>query len=200
MAQLIAQAISDDPPIALKDGGVVRKGYDQQLDEVRYLADHTKEVIASIEAKERERTGIKSLKVGYNKVFGYYIEVTRTNLDQVPAEYIRKQTLANCERYITQELKDLEARVLGAQQQILELESRIFEEVRNAVSAQLSRIQSTAAAIARLDVLTSFAVVSVRGGLCEAGGGCFRRDRHRGRTPSGGGGTGWQAPPLSPTR
>lgn len=163
VAQLIAQAISDDPPIALKDGGVVRKGYDQQLDEVRYLADHTKEVIASIEAKERERTGIKSLKVGYNKVFGYYIEVTRTNLDQVPAEYIRKQTLANCERYITQELKDLEARVLGAQQQILELESRIFEEVRSAVSAQLSRIQSTAAAIARLDVLTSFAVVSVRG-------------------------------------
>lgn len=81
---------------------MVRKGYDQQLDEVRYLADHTKEVIASIEAKERERTGIKSLKVGYNKVFGYYIEVTRTNLDQVPAEYIRKQTLANCERYLTQ--------------------------------------------------------------------------------------------------
>lgn len=157
---LIGDAIIDEPPITLKDGGVIKSGYSEELDNIRYICDHTKEIIASIEQKERERTGIKSLKISYNKVFGYYMEITRSNLAQVPEEYIRKQTLANCERYITQELKELETKVLGAQQQIVELESGIFETVRLAVGEQLPRIQQTAEAIANLDLLCSFAAVS----------------------------------------
>ncbi len=163
MCRLISQAICDEPPITLKDGGVIRQGYHQELDDLRYTSDHTKEIIASIETKEREKTGIKNLKIGYNKVFGYYIEVTRSYQNLVPEEYIRKQTLSGCERYITQELKDLEAKVLGAQQQIIELEARLFEEVREQISGQLARIQTTAAAVARLDVLCSFATVALRG-------------------------------------
>ncbi len=161
MAELIATSIMDDPPITLKDGGVIRPGYHQQLDEVRYISDHTKELIAAIEAQERERTGIKGLKISFNKVFGYYIEVTRSYLDQVPDTYIRKQTLSNCERYITQELKDLESKVLGAQQEILQLENQLFGEVRATLAENLSRIQSTAAAVAKLDVLCSFATVAM---------------------------------------
>ena len=164
MAELIAAAIDDEPPITLKDGGVIRPGYDPKLDEVRYLSDHMKEIIADIEAREREATGIKGLKVGFNRVFGYYIEVTKSYLSQVPDTYIRKQTLANCERYITQELKELETRVLTAQEEILALESRLFEEVRAALAGELGRIQSTAAAVARLDVLCSLAVVAMSGG------------------------------------
>ncbi|MEA5011846.1 MAG: DNA mismatch repair protein MutS [Angelakisella sp.] len=162
ICDLIASAIAEEPPITLKDGGVVRKGYDAALDDLRYTADHTKEIIASIETSERERTGIKNLKIGYNKVFGYYIEVTRSYMDLVPDTYIRKQTLANCERFITQQLKDLEAKVLGAQQQIIELESAIFEAVRQTISAELGRIQTTAAAVAKLDVLCSLATVALR--------------------------------------
>ena len=123
-----------------------------------------KEIIADIEAREREATGIKGLKVGFNRVFGYYIEVTKSYLSQVPDTYIRKQTLANCERYITQELKELETRVLTAQEEILALESRLFEEVRAALAGELGRIQSTAAAVARLDVLCSLAAVAMSGG------------------------------------
>ena len=164
MAELIAAAIDDEPPITLKDGGVIRPGYDPKLDEVRYLSDHMKEIIADIEAREREATGIKGLKVGFNRVFGYYIEVTKSYLSQVPDTYIRKQTLANCERYITQELKELETRVLTAQEEILALESRLFEEVRAALAGELGRIQSTAAAVARLDVLCSLAAVAMSGG------------------------------------
>lgn len=163
MAELIAAAIDDEPPITLKDGGVIRPGYDPKLDEVRYLSDHMKEIIADIEAREREATGIKGLKVGFNRVFGYYIEVTKSYLSQVPDTYIRKQTLANCERYITQELKELETRVLTAQEEILALESRLFEEVRAALAGELGRIQSTAAAVARLDVLCSLAAVAMSG-------------------------------------
>ncbi len=164
MAELIAAAIDDEPPITLKDGGVIRPGYDPKLDEVRYLSDHMKEIIADIEAREREATGIKGLKVGFNRVFRYYIEVTKSYLSQVPDTYIRKQTLANCERYITQELKELETRVLTAQEEILALESRLFEEVRAALAGELGRIQSTAAAVARLDVLCSLAAVAMSGG------------------------------------
>ena len=167
MAALIASSICDEPPITLKDGGVIRPGYSERLDEVRYLSDHTKEIIASIESKERESTGIKSLKIGFNKIFGYYIEVTKSYLSQVPDSYIRKQTLSNCERYITQELKDLENKVLSAQQEILELESSLFEEVRAALAGELGRIQSTAAAVAKLDVLCSFANVAMTAGYCR---------------------------------
>ena len=161
MSGLIREAIADEPPLALKDGKVIRPGFDQRLDEVRYLADHTKEVIASMEAKEREATGIKSLKIRFNKVFGYYIEVSNSYRDQVPEGYIRKQTLTGCERYITQELKDLEDRVLSAQEEILEREARLFDEVRRKVAGELSRIQSTASAVAKLDVLCSLAQVAL---------------------------------------
>jgi DNA mismatch repair protein MutS len=161
MADLIYKAVVDEPPLTLKDGGVIREGYNSRLDEVRYLSDHTKEIIASIEAKEREATGIKNLKIGFNKVFGYYIEITNSYKEQVPAEYIRKQTLTGCERYITQELKDLENRVLSAQEEILALEASLFEELRRTVAGELSRIQATAAAVAKLDVLCSFATVAM---------------------------------------
>ncbi|MEG1942599.1 MAG: DNA mismatch repair protein MutS, partial [Angelakisella sp.] len=161
ICKFIHNAIDDDPPLTIKDGGVIRHGFSTQLDELRYLCDNTKEIIASIEANERERTGIKNLKIGYNRVFGYYIEISRSNLTQVPDEYIRKQTLSNCERYITQELKELEGKVLNAQQQIVEVEIGIFEEVRQTVSAELDRIQQTAGAVAMLDVLQSFAQVSL---------------------------------------
>lgn len=158
--QMISSAIDDEPPLTIKDGGVIRNGYSQELDSLRYLCDHTKEIIASIEVKERERTGIKNLKISYNRVFGYYMEITRSNLDQVPPEYIRKQTLSNCERFITQELKDLEGKVLGAQQQINVLEGEIFNSVRKTVGEQLDRIQRTADGVARLDVLYSLAHVA----------------------------------------
>ncbi|MEG1875538.1 MAG: DNA mismatch repair protein MutS, partial [Angelakisella sp.] len=159
---LIRDAVDDQPPITLKDGGVIRDGYSKELDDLRYLSNHTKELIANIEAKERERSGIKNLKISYNKVFGYYMEVTRSNLAQVPEDYIRKQTLSNCERYITGELKDLETKVLGAQQQIVTVEATIFESVRLAVGEQLERIQRTAEAVAALDVLCSFATAATR--------------------------------------
>lgn len=158
---VIDQAINEEPPLTLKDGGVIKAGYCEELDQLRYLCDHTKEIIAGIEANERVRTGIKNLKIGYNKVFGYYIEVTRSNLEQVPNEYIRKQTLSNCERYITQELKELETKVLNAHQQIVELENTIFDQVRTMVGEQLVRIQTTAEAIAVLDVIQSFANVAI---------------------------------------
>jgi len=163
MAELIASSIVDDPPITLKDGGVIRAGYNPHLDETRYLSDHTKEIIASMEATEREATGIKNLKISFNKVFGYYIEVSKSYLGQVPDTYIRKQTLSNCERYITQELKDLEYKVLNAQEEILLLENQLFAEVRTTLAAELARIQSTAAAVAKLDVFCSLAAVAMTG-------------------------------------
>ncbi|MEG0942615.1 MAG: DNA mismatch repair protein MutS [Angelakisella sp.] len=161
VCELIHKAVDDEPPLTIKDGGVIRPGFHAGLDELRYLCDNTKEIIASIEQSERERTGIKNLRISYNKVFGYYIEITRSNLTQVPDEYIRKQTLSNCERYITQELKELESKVLSAHQQIVELEIGIFEELRQSVGAELDRIQRTAGAVAMLDVLVSFAQVSL---------------------------------------
>ena len=160
LCSLIENALVDEPPLLLKDGGVIRSGYHQELDQYREISGNTKDIIASIETQEKERTGIKSLKIGYNRVFGYYIEVTKSYLEQVPAEYIRKQTLAGAERYITEELKQLEEKVLSAHEQILGIEAALFEDLRRKISAQLSKIQQTAAAIARLDVLCSFASVS----------------------------------------
>lgn len=160
ISDLIDRAISDDPPVTLKDGGVIKAGYNESVDEYRDIIRNTKEFIAEIERHEKEKTGIKTLKIGYNKVFGYYLEVSKSYADQVPDHYIRKQTLANGERYITEELKQLEARVLGASERIIALETELFQEVRNAVAAQLHRIQLTARAVARLDVLCSFAFVS----------------------------------------
>jgi len=161
MVELIESAIVDDPPQTVREGGMIRPGYSKEADELRDDMSGGKDFIARVEAAEREKTGIPKLKVGYNRVFGYYIEVTNSYKDQVPQEYIRKQTLTNCERYITQELKELEGRVLGAQDRLYKLEYQLFDEIRTRVAAQLERVQRTASAVARLDVLCSFADVSV---------------------------------------
>ncbi|HEX6925249.1 MAG TPA: DNA mismatch repair protein MutS [Longimicrobiaceae bacterium] len=159
---LVAAAISDDPPLNLADGGVIRPGFDPQLDELRSLREGAVEWIARLQAQERERTGIGSLKVGYNKVFGYYIEVTRTHLERVPEEYQRRQTLTNAERYITPELKEWEEKVLGAEEKILALESKLFEDVRRQVAALVPRLQELTSHVAALDVLAALAEVAVR--------------------------------------
>lgn len=159
--ELLVKSIQDEPPVSLKDGGVIAAGYNAELDELRALVSGARDYIARMESEQREQTGIKSLKIAYNKVFGYYIEVTRSNLGMVPETYIRKQTLANCERYIIQELKELEEKLLSAHDKATALEHRLFEEVRVSVARNLGRIQRTATAIARLDVYLSFARVSL---------------------------------------
>ena len=164
---LIAAAIDDDPPVSVREGGMIRPGYMPELDELRADMKDGKHIITRVEAQEKERTGIKSLKVGYNRVFGYYIEVSRLYSDQVPETYIRKQTLANAERYITQELKELETRVLTAKDRSIELEYQLFCRVRKMVSEQLERVQKTAEALAKLDVLSSFAEVAVTQNYCR---------------------------------
>ncbi len=158
----IDAAIDDDPPFSVREGGMIRAGYNAELDELRGDMTDGKGIIARIEAEEKEKTGIKGLKVGYNRVFGYYIEVSRAYSDAVPENYIRKQTLANAERYITQELKELETRVLTARERSVALEYQLFTDLRMKVAEQLHRIQATAQAVAQLDVLCSFAEVAVR--------------------------------------
>ncbi len=157
---LIEKAIAEDPPLAVKEGGLIRKGFNTQIDELREISSSGKDFIASLQAREREKSGISSLKVGYNKVFGYYIEVTKANLPQVPEEYIRKQTLVNAERFITPELKEYEAKVLGAEERLKNLEHEIFIKVRNDIAAETEKLQRTASAIAKLDVLYSFANIA----------------------------------------
>ena len=164
IADRIGRAIVDDPPITLKDGFVIRDGYSAELDEVRSLVTGSREYLAGIESRERERTGIKNLRIGYNKVFGYYIEVTKSNLELVPADYVRKQTLSTGERYITEELKDLEGRILTASEKMLTMESELFRELREFISGHLFRIQRTAGAVARLDVFASFAESAMQNG------------------------------------
>ncbi len=158
--ELIDNAIVDDPPMLVREGGMIKTGFSVEIDTLRDDRDGGKGFITRLETSEREKTGIPKLKVGYNRVFGYYIEVSNSYKDQIPEDYIRKQTLANCERYITQELKDMESRVLGAQDRLVKLEYQIFEQVRSTVAAAQERIQKTAKAIAVLDVLCSFANVS----------------------------------------
>ena len=165
--QLLCQAIVDDPPFSVREGGFIRDGYDGEVDRLRGILSGGKGVIAEVEAREREKTGIKSLKVGYNKVFGYYIEVSRSYYDQVPADYIRKQTLANCERFITQELKDLEHTVLTASDRVIALEYDLFTALREKVGAHMARIQATAAAVAELDTLCAFAAVAAKNNYCR---------------------------------
>lgn len=159
---LIQKSIFEDASISLKDGGIIKENFNQELDEYRNLVNNTKTFLAEIERREKENTGIKTLKIGYNRIFGYYIEVTRMNTDLVPATYIRKQTLANCERYITEELKILEEKILTASDQILELETTIFQNIRKQIAIQLHRIQGSASAVAKLDVFASFADIAVR--------------------------------------
>jgi len=160
---LIDSAIDDEPPATLKQTGVIRRGYSQELDGVLESSRHAREWIANLEHVERKKTGIKTLKVGYNKIFGYYIEVTRANTDQVPEEYIRKQTLVNSERYITPEMKEYEALVLNAEERIREIESRLFREVCNHLAGSTGKMIKTARAIARLDVYASLAEAAVTG-------------------------------------
>lgn len=154
---LIDRAIVDEPPFSLREGGLIKAGYNAEIDELTDIVQGGANILAEIEAREKERTGIPKLRVSYNKVFGYFIEVTNSYKDMVPEDYIRKQTLTNCERYITQELKDLEGKVLGAKDRLVALEYEVFAAVRNAVAAEVERIQQTAKAIATLDCLTSLA-------------------------------------------
>lgn len=157
---LIDTAIVDEPPFLIKEGGIIKDGYNQEVDALRKDMNGGKTVVAEIEAREREKTGIPKLKIGYNKVFGYYIEISNAFKDRAPVEYIRKQTLTNCERYITQELKDLESRILYARDKINETEYRIFESVRNQISEKLPQIIKSASVIAQVDTLRSLADVA----------------------------------------
>lgn len=149
--------ISPDAPLSVKEGGIIRAGYSAELDEMREISAHGKEYLLALENRERERTGIKNLKVGYNRVFGYYIEVTKSFYGQVPYDYTRKQTLANCERFITQELKDLETKILGAEENAVRLEYQLFVGLREELKALLPRIQATARSLKTLDALLSLA-------------------------------------------
>ena len=159
---LIENAVNDEPPVNAKEGGVIKDGFNEELDRLRKIINSGKGIIEEIEQREKERTGIKNLKLGYNRVFGYYIEVTKSYYDKIPPEYVRKQTLANCERFITDELKKTENEILGANDKVLSLEYDIFCEVRDFVAAQLVKVQETASAIAQLDVLCSFAYTALK--------------------------------------
>ena len=157
LVELISRAIVDEPPLPIKEGGMIRDGFDAALDELRTAHRSGKDWIAKLQADEITATGISSLKVRFNSVFGYYIEVTKSNLDKVPPHYHRKQTVANGERFITPELKDMEGKILGAEERSVKLEYEIFQRVREEVLGQLAKIQQTASALAQLDVLGSFA-------------------------------------------
>ena len=162
IAQLIRSAIVEEPPLAQKDGGIIREGYNSDVDKFRRSRTDGKKWLTELEARERERTGIKNLKIKYNRVFGYSLEVTNSFKDLVPENYIRKQTLTNAERYITQELKDLEDMILGAEDKLYALEYELFCNVRDKVGAEVVRIQTTAKAVAALDVFASLALVAQR--------------------------------------
>ena len=166
IATLLDEAISDDAPITLKDGGIIKKGYDEAVDEYRDLMLNGKGAIAKIEAEEKEKTGIKTLRIGYNRVFGYYIEVSKSYKEQVPENYIRKQTLTNGERYITEELKELESKVLGAEERVKAREYELFCAIRDKVAESVERVQKTAYVIAITDVLCSFAEVASKSNYC----------------------------------
>lgn len=161
LLQLLQSAVSDDPPAQLKEaGGVIRKGYSQELDSLRYVQENARELLAAIEQREKTRTKIATLKVKYNRVFGYFIEVTKSNLGSVPADYIRKQTVVGGERFITAELKELESKILRAEEDVAKLERALFQEVRSRVFAVRAALLELAGAIAELDVLASFAHVA----------------------------------------
>lgn len=159
---LIDGSIVEEPPISVKEGGIIRKGYNDELDEIKEITVNGKNWISELQNKEREATGIKNLKIGYTKVFGYYLEVTRSYLNLVPDYYIRKQTLANCERYVTPELKEMEAKILNADEQMMKLEYELFLQIRQHIKEQASRIQETACSIAIVDTLNSLAVAAVK--------------------------------------
>ena len=162
ICKLICASIADEPPFSVREGGLIRPGYSDDIDKLRYIMSNGKEWISKIEETERRETGIKTLKVGYNRVFGYYIEVSKGSVSEVPDRYIRKQTLTTGERYITEELKDMESQVLGASERLVALEYQLFCDVRTRVAAEVHRMQKTAFMLAKLDVYRSFAEVAHR--------------------------------------
>lgn len=162
IVRLVENAVTDEPPVSVKDGGVIKDGFNEELDSLRHIMTHGKEIIDSIEQREKEATGIKNLKIGFNRVFGYYLEVTRSYYDLIPEGWIRKQTLANAERFITEELKNAENSILGAKDKALSLEADIFAEVRDFLATKLASVQQTASAVAAVDVLCAFAETSLR--------------------------------------
>jgi len=183
VVQLIQNAIAEEPPASSLDPGIIRSGFSAELDELRAIRRSGKTYIASLEARERERTGIQSLKVKFNQVFGYFIEVTRPNLPQVPTGYVRKQTLVNCERFVTEELQEYEEKVLRAEERIAELEKDLFDQVRKTIAGQAGRIQATARLLGELDVYASLAEVAikndyVRPQLVESDEICVQQGRH----------------------
>ncbi len=165
--ELIDKAIVEDPPILITEGGVIKMGFNSEIDELKTAMTQGKTWLVQLEAREREETGIKGLKVGYNKVFGYYLEVTKSYLSMVPDRYIRKQTLTGAERYITDELKDLESKVLGAEERVVGLEYQAFVQIREQIKSQIQRVQKSAFAISKLDVLCSFAQVAEDLNYCK---------------------------------
>ena len=162
LVNLVENAIMDEPPISVKDGGVIKEGFNKELDSLRHIMNNGRGIIDEIEQREKEATGIKNLKIGFNRVFGYYLEVTRSYYDLIPEGWIRKQTLANAERFITEELKNAENAILGAKDKALALEADIFSEVRDFLATKLEAVQKTASAVASVDVLCSFADVALR--------------------------------------
>ncbi|MGN0687741.1 MAG: DNA mismatch repair protein MutS [Oscillospiraceae bacterium] len=167
VASLVENAISDEPPASLKDGGVIKDGFNEEIDRLRRISGGGESILREIEERERAATGIKTLKVGYNRVFGYYIEVSNSFKDDVPAHYVRKQTLTGGERYITDELKKVEGEILGANERILALEQAVFSEVRDYIGTRLEQIQKTAVAISETDALCSYAAVSIENGYVK---------------------------------
>jgi len=160
--ELIDKSITDNPPVSIKEGSIIKDGYHEEVDRLRTASREGKNWIVNLETKEKEITGIKSLKVGYNKIFGYYIEITNANLSLVPeARYIRKQTLSNAERYVTPDLKDMESKILGAEDKVVELEYQLFCEIRDKISHNIERIQKTSWAISSIDVLCGLATIAV---------------------------------------
>lgn len=164
VAELLDNSISDETPVSLKDGNVIKGGYNHELDELRLLAQNGRAWILSAEAEERERTGIKTLKIGYNKIFGYYIEVTKSNTDMVPDYYIRKQTLVNAERYITPQLKEMENKVLSASEQFIALEAQLFEEIRGKVVAEMERLKAVCEVVSTVDCICSLSQAAFKNG------------------------------------
>ena len=167
VSSLVENAIVDDPPLVLKDGGVIKDGFNEEIDRLRKITGGGKDILAEMEERERAATGIRNLKVGYNRVFGYYIEVSKGQVDLVPPHYVRKQTLTTGERYITDELKKVESDILGANDRILALEAAIFGEVRDFIATRLEAVQAAAAAVAAVDVLCSYAKVSIENGYVK---------------------------------
>jgi DNA mismatch repair protein MutS len=163
MAEKVSGSIQDDAPVMVNKGGVIKAGVNKELDELRYIAFSRKDILEQIKVREAENTGIPSLKIGFNNVFGYYLEVTKVHIDKVPEEWNRKQTLTNYERYITPELKELEAKILGAQEKILNLETKLYTELVVSLLDYIEPIQLNASLIAKLDVLTSFARLAKAG-------------------------------------